>query len=341
MGQKPKLNGIWFFPKNLNLDNGRIFSGTLALLLTALITSASAQGWPQKPVTLIVPFAAGGNTDGIARMTGQRLSEAFGKPFIVENRPGAAGAIAAEDAAKAPPDGYTLFVAALPVLAVVPAINKVHFDPQKDFAPISNIATNPFVLVVNKDLPIKNLKDFVEYVGQRKDQLSYGSAGVGSLNHLSMALFLKQAGLAMIHVPYKGNSPALSDIVAGHIPAMFSNLSDALPQAKGGTVRMIAVSGDQRSPLAPEIPTVAESGYPNFQVLTWNGLMAPAGTPPEIINKIANEIVAAIKDPKFKEQLIRYGVDPLGNSPAEYKAMLAKDIAIWAEAVSVSGLKQN
>jgi tripartite-type tricarboxylate transporter receptor subunit TctC len=319
----------------------RIFSGSLVLLLTGLITDVGAQGWPQKPVTVIVPFAAGGNTDGIARMTGQRLGEAFGKAFVIENRPGAAGAIAAEAAAKSQPDGYTLFVAALPVFAVVPAINTVHFDPQKDFAPISNIATNPFVLVVNKELPIKTLKDFVEYVGQHRDQLSYGSAGVGSLNHLSMALFLKQAGLAMTHVPYKGNSPALSDIVAGHIPAMFSNLSDALPQAKGGTIRMLAVSGETRSALAPEIPTVAESGYPNFKVLTWNGLMAPAGTPPEIIEKIANEIATAVKDPKFKEQLIEYGVDPLGNSPAEYKAMLAKDIAIWREAVGVAGLKQN
>jgi tripartite-type tricarboxylate transporter receptor subunit TctC len=319
----------------------RIVSGILGLLLAASISEAVAQGWPQKSVTIIVPFAAGGNTDGIARMAGQRLSEAFGKQFVVENRPGAAGAIAAEFAARAQPDGYTLFLAALPVVAVVPAINKVHFDPQKDFAPVSNIATNPFVLVVNKDLPIKTLKDFVEYVGQLKDQLSYGSAGVGSLNHLSMALFLRQAGLTMTHVPYKGNAPALSDIVAGHIPAMFSNLSDALPQAQGGTIRMLAVSGETRSALAPDVPTVAESGYPNFKVLTWNGLMAPAGTPSEIIEKIAKEISIAVKDPQFRAQLIQYGVDPLGNTPAEYKAMLARDIAIWAEAVGLAGLKQN
>ncbi|MFZ0402830.1 MAG: tripartite tricarboxylate transporter substrate binding protein [Pseudolabrys sp.] len=319
----------------------RVFLSGATLFATCRIRYALAESWPQKPVTVIVPFAAGGNTDGIARMTGQRLSEAFGKPFVVENRPGAGGAIAAESVAKSQPDGYTLFMAALPVVAIVPAINKVHFDSQKDFAPISNIATNPFVLVVNKDLPIKTLKDFVDYVGQRKDQLSYSSGGVGSLNHLSMALFLRQAGLAMTHVPYKGNAPALADIVAGHIPAMFSNLSDALPQAQGGTIRMLAVSGETRSVLAPEIPTVAESGYPNFKVLTWNGLMAPVGTPPEIIEKIANEIARAVKDPKFKEQLIQYGVDPLGNSPAEYKAMLAKDIAIWTEAVAVAGLKQN
>lgn len=305
------------------------------------IRCALAESWPERPVTIIVPFAAGGNTDGIARMMAQWLSDIFGKPFVVENRPGAGGAIAAEVVAKSHPDGYTLFVAALPVVAIVPVLNKVHFDPQKDLAPISNVATNPFVLVVNKDLPIKTLKDFVDYVGQRKDQLSYSSGGVGSLNHLSMALFLKQAGLTMTHVPYKGNAPALADVVAGHVPAMFSNLSDALPQAQGGAIRMLAVSGETRSPLAPQIPTVAESGYPNYKVLTWNGLMAPAGTPPEIIEKLAREIAIAVKDPKFKVPLVQYGVDPLGSTPSEFKAMVARDIAIWTEAINVAGLKQN
>lgn len=305
------------------------------------IRCALAESWPERPVTIIVPFAAGGNTDGIARMMAQWLSDIFGKPFVVENRPGAGGAIAAEVVAKSHPDGYTLFMAALPVVAIVPVLNKVHFDPQKDLAPISNVATNPFVLVVNKDLPIKTLKDFVDYVGQRKDQLSYSSGGVGSLNHLSMALFLKQAGLTMTHVPYKGNAPALADVVAGHVPAMFSNLSDALPQAQGGAIRMLAVSGETRSPLAPQIPTVAESGYPNYKVLTWNGLMAPAGTPPEIIEKLAREIAIAVKDPKFKVPLVQYGVDPLGSTPSEFKAMVARDIAIWTEAINVAGLKQN
>ena len=305
------------------------------------IRCALAESWPERPVTIIVPFAAGGNTDGIARMMAQWLSDIFGKPFVVENRPGAGGAIAAEVVAKAQPDGYTLFVAALPVVAIVPVLNKVNFDPQKDLAPISNVATNPFVLVVNKDLPIKTLKDFVDYVGQRNDQLSYSSGGVGSLNHLSMALFLKQAGLTMTHVPYKGNAPALADVVAGHVPTMFSNLSDALPQVQGGTIRMLAVSGETRSPLAPQIPTVAESGYPNYKVLTWNGLMAPAGTPPEIIEKLAREIAIAVKDPKFKLQLVQYGVDPLGSTPSEFKAMVARDIAIWTEAINVAGLKQN
>ena len=299
-----------------------------------------AQEWPQRPVTIIVPFAAGGNTDGIARITAGRLSAALGKDFVVENRPGAGGALAAEVVAKAEPDGHTLFIAALPVMAIVPAINKVRYDPIKNFVPISNIATNPFVLVVNKDVPAKTLKEFVDYVGARKGQLSYGSAGIGSLNHLSMAIFLKKAGLDMTHVPYKGNAPALSDVVAGHIPAMFSNFSDALPQAKAGNVRMLALSSDKRHPLAADVPTVKESGYPDYTVLTWNGLMAPAGTPMPIVEKIAAEVAAAVKDQAFAARLSEFGVDPLGNSPAEFKEMLARDVAAWADAVSLAGIKQ-
>jgi len=313
---------------------------TAFIIVASNNLSAFAQEWPQRPVTLIVPYAAGGNTDGIARITARRLSDAFGKEFIVENRPGAGGAIAAEMVAKSAPDGHTLFIAALPVMAIVPAINKVRYDPIKNFTPISNIATNPFVIVVNKDIPVKTLKEFVDYASARKGQLSYGSAGIGSLNHLSMALFLKKAGLEMTHVPYKGNAPALSDVVAGHIPAMFSNFSDALPQAKAGNVRMLALSADKRSPLAPEVPTVAESGYPDFKILTWNGLMAPAGTPMPIVEKIAAEVAAAVKDGQFAARLNEFGVDPLGSTPADYKAMLARDVATWAEAVDLAGIKQ-
>jgi tripartite-type tricarboxylate transporter receptor subunit TctC len=321
-----------------------IFGAILGVTFGAVVLAphAPAQGtWPERPVTIIVPFAAGGNTDGFARMAAQHLSESLGKTFVVENRPGAGGAIAAELVAKAPPDGYMLFLAALPVMAVVPAIQKVRYDSLKDFAPISNIGTNPFVLVVNKDLPIHSLKEFVEYTRARNGQMSYGSAGVGSLNHLSMVLFLKQAGLDMVHVPYKGNAPALADVVAGHVQAMFSNLSDALPQAKAGNVRMLAVSSEQRSNLAKEVPTVAESGYPKYKVLTWNGLMAPAGTPKEIVDKLSGEMAKAVKEPKFREQLVNYGADPLGDTPAEYRAMLERDISIWAEAVAAAGVKQQ
>ena len=317
--------------------------GTVAAALVAacLITPAFALSWPQRPVTVVVSFAAGGNTDGIARMIGQRLSEALGQPFIIENKGGAGGALAADIVARARPDGYTMFVTAVSVLAIVPKMDKVAFDPIKDFAPISNIATNPFVLVVNKDVPVKTVADFVAYVKARNGNLAYASAGVGSLTHLAMALFLKQAGIDMVHVPYKGNAPALADVMAGQVPAMFSNLSDALPQAAGGNIRLIAVSGDHRAVQIPDVPTVAESGYPQYKALTWNGLVAPAGTPKEIIDAAANVVEQAVKDPQFAAKLAAYGVDPLGNTPAEFANTIAADIATWANALQAAGIQQQ
>lgn len=306
-----------------------------------LIGPAYAQAWPQKPVVIVVPFAAGGNTDGIARLAAQRLSDALGQQFVVENRGGAGGAIAAEAVARAQPDGYTLFVAALPVMAIVPAINKVKYDPIKDFAPISNICTNPFVLVVHKDIPVKTLAEFVAHVRSQPGKLSYASAGPGSLIHLTTALFLKQAGLEMIHVSYKGNAPALSDVLAGHIPAMFSNVSDALPHTAGGNIRLLAVSSDKRVTQIPDVPTISESGFPKFKTITWNGLMAPTGTPKDIIDKVAQEIARAVKDPKFAGRLAGFGTDPLGNSPEEFARMIAADVALWAEAVNIAGVKQQ
>lgn len=311
------------------------------LAAACLIKPAFAQAWPHKPVTIVVPFAAGGNTDGIARMIGLRLTDAFGQQFVVENKGGAGGALAADFVARAQPDGYTLFVTAVSVLTIVPKMTAVRYDPIKDFAPISNIATNPFVLVVNKDVPVTTVAEFVAYVKERTNTLSYASAGQGSLAHLAMALFLKQAGIEMIHVPYKGNAPALADVIAGHVPAMFSNLSDTLPQAAGGHIRLIAVSGDKRAAQIPNVPTVAESGYPKYKALTWNGLVAPAGTPKEIIDKVAMEVALATKDSKFAEKLASYGVDPLGNTPTEFSKMIADDVVTWAAALQAAGIKQQ
>jgi len=309
------------------------------LAVTLAVSSTHAQTWPSKPVTVIVPFAAGGNTDGIARMISQRLSDAFGQPFVVENKGGAGGALAADFVARAQPDGYTMFVTAVPVLAIVPKMMKVRYDPIFHFAPISNIASNPFVLVVSKDMPVKSVAELVAYVRERKDGVSYASAGHGSLTHLSMALFLKQAGIDMTHIPYKGNAPALSDVIAGHVPAMFSNLSDALPQIASGTVRPLAISGSKRAAQIPNVPTIAESGYPKFNALTWNGLVAPAGTPKDIIEMVAKEVAAATRDPKFSGKLAGYGVDPLGNTPEEFSRMIAADVATWAGALEAAGIK--
>jgi tripartite-type tricarboxylate transporter receptor subunit TctC len=332
---------LQFFSEVFVMTTRRLLLASFAALAAFAFTApAYAQAWPSKPITIVVPFAAGGNTDGIARMVAQRLSESLGQQFVIENKGGAGGALAADQVARAAPDGYTMFVTAVSVLTIVPKMMKVKYDPQKDFTPISNIATNPFVLVVHKDFPAKTVQEFVAHVKQNKN-LSYASAGQGSLAHLSMALFLKEAGIDMTHVPYKGNAPALSDVIAGHIPAMFSNLSDALPHVAGGNVRLIAVSGDKRASQVPNVPTVAESGYPKYKTLTWNGLVAPAGTPKEIVDKVAKEVAAAVKDPKFAEKLAGYGVDPLGNTPEEFGKMIAADIATWADALKAAGIEQQ
>jgi tripartite-type tricarboxylate transporter receptor subunit TctC len=312
-----------------------------ALLALGPFDPARSQTWPQRPVAVVVPFAAGGNTDGIGRSIAQWLSDRLGQQFVVENRGGAGGAIAAEMVAKAPADGYTLFVAALPQIAIVPAISQTRYDPVKDFAPISVVGTNPFVLAVNKDVPVKSLPEFIDYVRKAPQPLSYASAGIGSLNHLSMALFLKLAGIDMIHVPYKGNAPAMSDVVAGHVPAIFTNLSDALPQAAAGSIRLIGVSSETRASQIPDVPTVAEQGFPTFKTRTWNALMAPAKTDPAIITRVASEVAAAAKNPGFAERLNHLGVDPLGNTPAEFAALIAADIPFWAEAVRIAGVKEQ
>jgi tripartite-type tricarboxylate transporter receptor subunit TctC len=324
---------------------------TLAAIITiAVITAlgaavhgraaqAQAQLWPQRPVRIIVPYAAGGNSDGMARMVAQRLGDAFGQTFIVENRLGANGAIATEAVARSAADGYTLLWAVTPPVAINPALTKVNYHPIKDFAPISAVAVNAFVLVVNKSFPPKTVADFIAYVREQPNKLAYSESGIGSLTHLTMALFLKRAGLQMTNVSYRGNAPALTDVVAGHLPTMFSSIADAIPQAAAGSIRPLAVSSKARAPQLPDVPTVAESGFPGFNVLTWNGLMAPAGTPEDIVDKIAAEIGQSVKDRQFAARLDEYGVDPLGNTPAEFRAMVATDTDLWAETVQSLGLK--
>ena len=304
-------------------------------------TCAQAQDWPQRPVRILVPYAAGGNSDSMARISAQHLSEAFKQPFVVENRIGANGAIAGEAVARAAPDGHTLLWGVQPAVVIAPAMNKVPFDPVKDFAPISVVGTNPFVLIVNKDVPVKTVPEFIAWVKSQPVKLSYAEGSAGSVTHLAMALFLKRAGLEMTNVSYRGNAPALTDVIAGHLPTMFSNLSDALPNAASGAVRILAVSSEQRVPQLKDTPTVAELGYPGYRAVTWNGLMAPAGTPKPIVERIAAEIAKATKEPKFLERLVSFGADPSGITPAQFAALIASDLKLWSEAVAVAGVKQK
>jgi tripartite-type tricarboxylate transporter receptor subunit TctC len=226
-----------------------------------------------------------------------------------------------------------------PQIVILPAMTKVPYDPVKDLVPISVLGTNPFVLVVNGKLPVKTVAEFVAWVRAQPTKLSYGSSGLGSVAQLAMALFLKRADLDMTAVHYRGNAPALADVVAGHVPAMFSSLADALPQIAGGNVRALAVSGGMRASQLPDVPTVAEAGYSGYSVVTWNGLMAPAGTPRPIVDRIALEFARAVKEPAFADRLTAYGVDPLGNTPAEFAALIAGEIPLWIEAVNLAGAK--
>jgi tripartite-type tricarboxylate transporter receptor subunit TctC len=312
----------------------------IALAMVVATGTALAQSWPQRPVKVLVPFAAGGNIDVMGRLASARLSEAFGQQFVVENRVGGNGIIATEAVARAPADGTTLLWASTSVIAIFPAISKVGYDPVKDLAPISLFGIAPQVLIVNPKFPAQNVAEFVAYVKAQKEKLAYaGGGGPGSASNLLMSLFLKRAGLEMTNVSYRGTAPALSDLIAGHIPTMFVPISEALPQARAGLIRMLAVSSGTRSREAPEVPALAEQGFPGFHMVSWTGMMAPAGTPKDIIDRMAGEFARALKDPQFVEHMQKAGVEPAADpSPGEFAAFIAKEIALWGEAVKIAGV---
>jgi tripartite-type tricarboxylate transporter receptor subunit TctC len=319
------------------LTSGAALAASVAV--PSLSAQAQVQNWPTKPVRVLVGFAAGGNIDNLARVTCQRLSEVFGQQFVVENRVGAMGTLAAADVVRSPADGYTLFWAAAGTVSIFPAMGGKAPYSVKDLVPVSLIGTNPQVLIINGKLPIKTLQEFVAWVKANPGKFAYaGGGGPGSVSNLLMALFLARAGLKMNAVSYRGTAPALTDIIGGHVPAMFIPLPEALPHVESGAVRMLAVSDDQRAPHAPEIPTIAESGYPGFRGLSWNGMMAHAGTPRPIIDRVASEFVRASKDPKFIAQLDKYGAVPVTMTPEQFGKFLNEDMALWAEAVKIAGV---
>jgi tripartite-type tricarboxylate transporter receptor subunit TctC len=310
-----------------------------AFLIVCMAFSVHAQTWPQKPVKVVVPFPPGGVTDSLARITADWLTQRLGQPVIAENRPGASGAIAAELVARADPDGYTLLSAATPQLAIVPHVQKIAYDPVRDFAPISIVGTNPFALGCNRKIAATSLKQLVDYARAHPGELSYASPGSGSVGHLTMELFLARAGLKMEAVLYKGGGPAMADVVAGHVPCYFGNLNEILPHAGGGKINVLAVSGEARASQLPRVPTVAEQGYPGFRTVTWNGYVAPAATPKAIVERVAREIAAGCQDAGFTGRLEKIGVDPVCGTPAEFQRTVSEDLALWKEAVQAAGIK--
>lgn len=298
---------------------------------------ASPQSYPSRPVKVIVPYAAGGNTDSIARILSDSLSRALGQQFIVENRPGAGGAISAEFVAKAPADGYTLYVSAQGVIAMLPNIQKVNFDPLRDFSPISNLGTNPLVLGISRMQGVATLQEFIEFVKTRPGRLSYASGGNGSISHFAAAMLAARAGIDMIHVPYKGGAPAVADLVAGQVNMYFGNFSDLVPHANSGRITLLGVSSETRDKKLPDLPAIAET-IPGFRSGTWNGLLAPTGTPQAVIERLSAECQKAMKDPAVIERLAKMGVDAYGSTPAEFASAIRRDYEAYRSGAKAIGI---
>ena len=314
-----------------------VFLGALLAPLPAALPAALAQDWPQRPLRVIVPYAPGGNTDAIARITAERLTTALGQQVIVENRAGAGGATAADFVAKAQPDGYTLFVAALSQFGPVPLTQKVNYDPLKDFTPIANIGANGFVIAVNPSLPVKDLKEFVDHVKARPGKLNYGSGGTGSLTHLAALLFLNRAGLDMVHVAYKGGAPALADTLSGQVQMYAGSPSELLQHAAAGKIKLLGITSDRRNAQLPNVPAIAEL-YPGFKAMTWNGLVAPAGLPAAITNRLAGEMQKLMKDAAFLDRLAKLGLDPVPTTPASFAADIRSEYTMWRDLIKSTGV---
>jgi tripartite-type tricarboxylate transporter receptor subunit TctC len=306
---------------------------TLAAVL-ATLQPALAQDYPSKNVTMVVPFPPGGGTDTGARIIAQNLTERWKKPVIVENKPGAAGNIGADFVAKARPDGHTLLVGNIGTQAINPSLYKnLPFDPDKAFAPVSLIAELPLVLVVNPQLQAKTLSEVIALAKSRPEELSYGTSGNGGSMHLAAALFEDAAALKLLHVPYKGGGPAIQDVIGGHIQMSFATVLETISFIKNGRLRAIGVTSDKRSPALPDVPTLAESGLPNYNSVSWIGVLAPAGTAPTIVESIAKDLVEILTRPDVREKLVAQGAIPVGSSPAEFAALIVKDRERYARII--------
>jgi tripartite-type tricarboxylate transporter receptor subunit TctC len=312
----------------------------LAAALCCAAPAAHAQAYPSKPIRLVVPFPPGGSADILGRALGQKLSEGLGQPVLVENRPGAGTAIAAEAVAKSAGDGYTLMLGTVSSHAINPALNpKLPFDPVRDFVPVSLVASIPFALLVHPSVPVKDVRELVDYARRQPGKLDYSSAGNGTSNHLAAELFEAMTRTHMVHIPYRGSAPALQDLIAGRVALMFDLVLTAAPHVKSGAVRGLAVTGDKRSGVLPELPTVAESGVPGYEVSAWFGVFAPAGTPRAVVDRLNAEIGRALAAPDLRQRLVSQGADPVTSSPDQFAAYLKTEIAKWAKVVKDAGVQ--
>jgi tripartite-type tricarboxylate transporter receptor subunit TctC len=307
--------------------------------LLALTAVAAAQDYPTKPVRLIIPFPPGGSNDVVGRVFATKLAERLGKQVIVDNRgAGAGGIVGTEVAHGAPPDGYTILIISL-AHAVNPWLYKLPYDPIKGFTPIAMLGSGPVVLVVNPELPVKSVKELVDLAKQQPGKLQYASAGIGSFQHLSGELFKLTAGTNILHVPFKGGGPAMIDVIGGHTKVMFSSLVQTTPHIKSGKLRALGVGGTTRNPVLPDIPTIAEAGVPTYESVNWWGLVAPAGTPPAIVEKLHREIAAVQDNPEVQQQFANEGASVVKMSTAEFAQHMVKEMNKWERVVKEGGIK--
>lgn len=310
---------------------------TWILLIAAGV--ASAQGYPQRPVHMIVPYAVGGASDVTARILAAKLAERLGQPIVVDNRTGAGGAIGTEAVARATPDGYTLLLASASEIVQLPVVTRAPYDPVRDFAPIAMVSDIALVLVAHPSLGVQNVQDLVALAKARPGAINYGSAGVGATSHLAMAMFNAMTQTQMVHVPYKGSAPATADLVAGHLQVGTPTLPAALPYEKNGQLKVLAVTSAKRWPTMPNVPTLAESGLPDYECILWTGVMAPAGTPPDIVALLYRETAAALKQPDVHEALRRQGGEVNAAGPEGFAKLIKADLAKWRRVVTQAGIK--
>jgi tripartite-type tricarboxylate transporter receptor subunit TctC len=339
-GEDPRgLIGTW-----MRMANIRSCSA-LALVVTAFATAipataAAADAYPTKPIRFLVPYPPGGSTDPIVRVIGQHLSETWGQQVVVDNRGGAGGNLANETVAKAPPDGYTLLLGTVSTISINPSLYaKLPFDPVKDLQAVSLVVSGFYLLATNPAFPATSVKELVAVAKSKPGQINYASGGAGSAPHLAMELLKQMAGINVAHIPYKGTGPALTDVVAGHVPMLFGSAVSVLPLAKAGRVKVLAMTGRQRSKAMPDIPTIAEAGYPGFEVDSWYGVLVPARTPRPIVAALHKEIARTVDSPDVRSRFAALGLDPVGNTPEEFAQIIRQDLARWAKVVKGGGIR--
>jgi tripartite-type tricarboxylate transporter receptor subunit TctC len=331
--------GLWVYFKKVNKIK-YLYVVSACAFAFASTCPAQTSAYPSKPIRLVVSLAPGGGVDTSGRLLGQKFTQAWGQQVVVENRPGAGGTIATEVVAHATPDGYTLLMTSMGH-AITPAMYQLSYDAVKDFAPVSLFVQSPSVLSVHPSLPVKNVKELIAYSKARPNQVLFSSSGNGSGQHLVMEMLNRMAGTSLVHVPYKGTAPSITDIVGGRVSVTAASAISTMPHVHAGRLRALAVAGAKHSPSVPELPTIAESGVPGFAVDQWYAVFAPAGTPRDIVNKVYGEISKAVHDKATHDRLLAMGLDPVGNTPEEFTAYVKTEVVKWGKLVREAGIRAN